>query len=70
MKKWVVCRGAFLMDRQLLDEAFLKEWYHSLSDSTAETGGEDEDSKDDDDSRLPRGNHQGDNCFVVSYHAC
>jgi hypothetical protein len=33
MKKWVVCRGAFSMGRQLLEEAFRKEWYRSPSDS-------------------------------------
>jgi hypothetical protein len=41
--------------RQLLDEAFLKEWYPSPSDSTASFGGEEEDSKDDDYTRTPRG---------------
>ena len=44
MKKWA--------------EAFLKEWYHCQSDSTATSGGDEEDSEDHDSSRLPRGDHQ------------
>ena len=42
-------------DRQLLDEAFLKEWYRSSLDSTASSGGEEDYSEDNDYTSLPRG---------------
>ena len=42
-------------DRQLLDEAFLKEWYRSPLDSTASSGGEEDYSEDYDYTRMPRG---------------
>ena len=44
------------MDMQLLDEAFLKEWYHSPSGSTGSSSGEDEVSNKSEYTTLPRGN--------------
>ena len=46
---------SILMDRQLLDEAFLKEWYRSPLDSTAASGEEDNASEYSGYTSLPRG---------------
>ena len=43
------------MGRQLIDDAFLKEWCPNLFDSTASSGGEEEYSEDVDYSMTPRG---------------
>jgi hypothetical protein len=55
MRKWVVSRGAFPLGKERLDEECLKEWYHSPSESTAASSGEDEVSEYSDDSGKPRG---------------